>query len=334
MAIAVYADEQDRPVPARETGEEGVACVDDAARALDLYCGLWRRTGAGWLRSQADALLDFLLYMEVAPGRFANFIHDWDGTRNLAGPTSHPEGPFWNARALDGLAAASVAGLTRAAEAFARALAAAGDGAQGADVRAIEVRAVMRMLGTRDTAEGRARVSRWSDQIAALRDGDVLLDHAGQASPHLWAHTQEAVLAHAGALLGRSDLIDIARRSAETVFVPAIASSFDLPVAQPDAVASAVVAMDELSSATGDARYTELAALARAWFAGRNSAGAPVYDRARGRVADGIDSGIVSSRSGAEANIVAGLVLQDVPVPAALPGPRSGDDPAPAGGSS
>ncbi len=306
-------------MPARETGEEGVACVDDAARALDLYSGLWRRTGVGWLRAQADALLDFLLYMEVAPGRFANFILDWDGVRNLAGPTSHPEGPFWNARALGGLAAASAAGITGATAAFERALGATSRAADGADVRAIELRAVMRMPGAHATADGRALISRWSDQIAALRHGDVLLDHAGQASPHLWAHTQEAALAHAGVLLGRSDLVEIARRSAEAVFVPAIASSFDLAVAQPDAVASAVVSMDELASATGDPRYTELASLARAWFAGRNSAAAPVYDRVRGRVADGIDAGTLSPRSGAEANIVAGLVLPDVPVPPATP---------------
>ena len=44
VAIAVYADVGDNLVPAREAGFEGVACVDDAARALELYCALWDAT--------------------------------------------------------------------------------------------------------------------------------------------------------------------------------------------------------------------------------------------------------------------------------------------------
>jgi len=42
-----------------------------------------------------------------------------------------------------------------------------------------------------------------------------------------------------------------------------------------------------------------------------NAAGAAVYDRARGRVADGIDGTRVSENSGAESNIVAAEVLLD-----------------------
>ena len=55
----------------------------------------------------------------------------------------------------------------------------------------------------------------------------------------------------------------------------------------------------------------ELAALARAWFHGRNAAGEPVYDRLRGCVFDGIDGNRVSRNSGAESNIEGGLVLMD-----------------------
>ena len=41
--------------------------------------------------------------------------------------------------------------------------------------------------------------------------------------------------------------------------------------------------------------------------------GAAVFGRAAGRVADGLDDGRVSDRSGAEANITACLALQDDP---------------------
>jgi hypothetical protein len=57
----------------------------------------------------------------------------------------------------------------------------------------------------------------------------------------------------------------------------------------------------------------DLARKARSWFDGRNPAGAAVYDRANGRVADGLDDGHLNDRSGAEANITAGLALLDDP---------------------
>ncbi|MGB7805681.1 MAG: hypothetical protein WBM72_08760, partial [Actinomycetota bacterium] len=76
-------------------------------------------------------------------------------------------------------------------------------------------------------------------------------------------------------------------------------------------VTSTVFSLDRLAAATGEERWTALAQDARAWFDGSNTAGAPVYDRARGRVADGIDEGRISENSGAEANIEAGGALLD-----------------------
>ena len=61
-----------------------------------------------------------------------------------------------------------------------------------------------------------------------------------------------------------------------------------------------------------------LAADARAWFDGRNAAGAPVYDRHLGRVADGVDGDRVSENSGAESNIVAAEALLEEAVAVAL----------------
>ncbi len=50
IAIAVYADAKGQFITAQEAGFEGVACVDDAARALQLYCALWSRTGLAWAK--------------------------------------------------------------------------------------------------------------------------------------------------------------------------------------------------------------------------------------------------------------------------------------------
>lgn len=129
--------------------------------------------------------------------------------------------------------------------------------------------------------------------------------------PHLWGHLQEGVLAEAGVLLGRDDLVDIARHSAGLVLRDVVESGFDLERVLPYDVASCVDGLDRLAVATGAHEYRELARQARAWFDGRNPAGRPVYDRQAGRVGDGVDHGRVSAGSGAESNIVAAGALFD-----------------------
>src|SRR5437588_8640515 len=72
LAIAVYADGLDQPVRAQEAGYEGVACVDDAARALELYCDLWDATRLPWALRWCEGLVDFVLAMQEADGRWLN----------------------------------------------------------------------------------------------------------------------------------------------------------------------------------------------------------------------------------------------------------------------
>ena len=308
-AFAVYADHDGRLIPARESGEEGVACVDDAARGLVLMCRLWRATRLGSARRTADGLLDFVLWMQLPNGDFVNFISDWAGHHNLDGPTSVAGGAFWQARGLLGVAHAWLTlADARAADGFACALERVRQIDVAPDVRAIHAATALEIVRAGRMPPLRADLVRWCDEIASARSGDVLMDSAS-TGVHLWGHTQEAVLADAGRFLGRAELVEIARRSAEVVFVPVIESGFDLPMVQPYAVTCAVLAMDRLREATGDARYERLARDARAWFDGRNLAHAPVYDRASGRVADGIDDGRVSTNSGAEANLVAAEAL-------------------------
>ena len=137
----------------------------------------------------------------------------------------------------------------------------------------------------------------------------MLYDNPDESEPHLWGHAQEAALAEAGAFLDRADLVDIARVSCARYLEPLIASAFDLPVTQPYGVACAVAATEALAASTGEERFTRLAEDARAWFHERNRAGRPVYDRAAGRVHDGIDNGVLNADSGAESNIAAAEAL-------------------------
>ncbi len=308
-ALAVY-EIAGALAPARESGEEGVACVDDTARGLALFCDLWASTGHDPFRRRAVSFLDFVLWMQSPDGRFVNFVHDWNGQQNHLGPTSVAGGAFWQARGLRGLAKAwIVLDDPRVGDAFGRALACIDRSDQvPPDVRAVHVAALLDVIRAGREPELRDLLAGWCDELASKRRGDVLLD--GETDDvHLWGHSQETVLAQAAAVLDRADLLETARRSAEAVFVPAIASCFDLPLVQPYGVACAVHAMDALAVATGEGRYVDLANDARAWFDGRNPAGQAVYDRTTGRVADGIDGGQVSRNSGAESNIVAAEAL-------------------------
>lgn len=310
-AIAVYADATDRAFPAADLGFEGVACVDDASRALVLLLDLWESTRLPRALAWARSLLDFLHYMQRDDGRFVNFIVDWRGARNDRGPTSFPGGGFWHARGVRAMAKAWIAlGDERAARGLVRGLPLIRESRDTpSDIRAIHALMAVELLRAGRMPELRADLARWCEEIASSRAGDVLHDNPDEREPHLWGHVQEGVLADAGALLGRDDLIAVARRSADAYLAPLIVDRFTMPMVQPYGVASAIHSVDRLAGVTRDGGYARLARLGRAWFDGRNTAGAPVYDRGSGRVHDGIDDGVVNPHSGAESNIVGAQAL-------------------------
>ena len=326
LAPAVYGDADGRLIPAADRGFEGVACIDDAARALVLYCDLWTATGADCARRCALGLLDFVLWMQEPDGRFINFVRDWEGTRNTDGPTSFAGGSFWHARAVRGLAKARATFADYRAEiAIGRGLPHLEGSNVNPDIAAVHVLAALDLAhGEREQradrvpADGmgssaRALIERRSEDIAGCRDGDVLVNYPGEPLPHLWGHLQEGVLAEASLFLGRDDLLRIAIASADALLEPVIRSAFALPHVEPYGVAAVIYGMDRLHEATGEMRFADLAALARAWFDGRNTAGVPVYDREGGAVHDGIDGGTLNQNSGAESNIVgAQALLADV----------------------
>ena len=106
-ALAVYSEPTDtphgimyRPLAAADSGPEGVACVDDVARAAILGLRAWEQERSAQGRDLARRWLTFLPYMQGEDGRFTNFIFDPAGTRNMDGQTSYPGGLWWTARAL------------------------------------------------------------------------------------------------------------------------------------------------------------------------------------------------------------------------------------------
>lgn len=314
LTVAVYADGDDETIAARESGFEGVACVDDAARLLGLLCRVGERSPSREVERWARGLLDFVLWMQEPDGRWVNFVYDWDGRRNTAGLTSSVGQNFWHARALCGLSRAWLAfGDERARAAVDRGLRHLVETDAPPDVRSLHVEVGLRWITQADRADLVPVVRTWAHEIAGRVEDDVLMNNPDErGTPHLWAHVQEGALADAGARLDEPDLIDAARRSAVALLEPVVRGGFDRDSVTPYDVSSVVFGLDRLATATGEAPWADLASEARTWFDRRDAAGAVVYDRDRGRVADGIDDGRVSRNSGAEANIeAAGALLNE-----------------------
>jgi hypothetical protein len=317
LAVAIY-DHPDGVRHAEESGFEGVACVDDAARLLEVLCKVCSRTKLDWVERWARGLLEFVLWMQEPDGNWLNFIHDWDGDKNREGITSASRQSFWLARAILGTRWAGLALNGADLDALAasrRGLAVAAAEPAAPDVRALHLQAAL----VADDVEPFV-VERWAKELLACRDGVVLKNASAEVGmPHLWAHIQEGALAAAGRELGRREYVDAAVASAEAVIIPAVTAEFrHQESTSPYDVAACVYSLDQLAVATDDDRWRALAEDARAWFDGRNAAGKPVYDRERGRVADGVDEDRISVNSGAEANIVAAEALLDEAVTSAL----------------
>ncbi len=316
LAVAVYGGANDEPIIARESGMEGVACVDDAARLLNVLCDVWSATRLPWVERWARGVLEFVLWMQDDDGRWINFVYDWDGTRNELGLTSNVGENFWHARALCGTAHAW---LTFGDERAERALHSGLDHAMAKDappdVRALHMEVAGRLVRGAGEERLRAPIRRWADEIASCRIDDVLMNSPFERGvPHLWAHTQEGVLVEAAEILEDPTLVEIAAASATALLVPIVRAGFNGPSSTPYDVSSTVFSLDRLATATDDPAWDVLATDARAWFGVRNAAGQPVYDPARGRVADGIDGDRLNANSGAEANIEGASALPAVAI--------------------
>ena len=100
-AIALYANAPAyRPTgsPARD-GYEGIASVDDAARAAVLYLHAYEETREARFRDDARGLLQFIASMEQGDGEFLNFI-DASGQPNRSAPSSRKSMSYWAARSI------------------------------------------------------------------------------------------------------------------------------------------------------------------------------------------------------------------------------------------
>ena len=239
---------------------EGIACVDDAARAALVYLHDYESTRDPASLDKARRLLNFLLYMQAEDGQFYNFILDRAGRINTDGNTSFKSSGWWAARAARALAAGY--GVFRSADptyaaqldqAFRR-IRDVWTGQVGAygkydqvhgvqvpawliegasDVTSIVVLALLEYDRATDGQDPATRdlLTKLGEGLAAYQAGDDRNYPFGwhpdsATSPftwHAWGSTQAFALALAGQQLDRPEWVVSARREADSFYARLLA---------------------------------------------------------------------------------------------------------------
>jgi hypothetical protein len=102
--VHIYANYPDYQwVGAAESGPEGIACVDDAARAAVLCMRSYELEGDTASLSRSRGLLAFVMHMQAPDGEFYNFIRA-DHSVNVSGKTSFKSFGWWGVRGLCAMA--------------------------------------------------------------------------------------------------------------------------------------------------------------------------------------------------------------------------------------
>jgi multiple sugar transport system substrate-binding protein len=345
--VSLYAEAPDyRPTgsPARD-GFEGIASVDDAARAAVVYLREYEATGDPRAHDEAVRLLDFVTAMEQGDGEFVNFI-DSAGRLNRNAPSSRKSMSYWAARSIWALGeAVRVLGPR--------------DSTQLKSMRPVLDRAVARMareidsrrlIGGSTTATAEALLGLLSLQRAehsvavsslGQRTADLIAMHSAgtkSAAPwgayvdspdatwHAWGSRSPEALATAADALARPEYARAARKEADGLWGRFLLAGGIPSSVAPDGTATwypqiaygvgpIVEGYLALAETTGERRYAVFAGLTASWLLGANPAGVSIYDQKTGRTFDGIDGpppGQVNRNSGAESTIEALLALQRV----------------------
>jgi multiple sugar transport system substrate-binding protein len=346
-AVALYAEAPDyRPTgsPARD-GYEGIASVDDAARAAVVYLRAYEATGDTVARADALGLLAFVTAMEQGDGEFVNFV-DRAGRLNRTAPSSRKGMTFWGARAVWALGeAVRVLGprdsaalvplrpvLDRAVQRIARDVDARRLLGGSATATAEALLGLLALERAEPSAGHAALASRTADLLVPLSRGNDEKAPWGArtddptAEWHAWGARSTEALATAAVVLRRPELVVAARREADELWARFILAGGILSIVRPNGgaawfpqiaygVGSIATGYLVLAEATGERRYAVLAGVAAGWFVGDNPSGVAMYDPKSGRAFDGIDGPSpvkLNRNAGAESTVETLLALQRV----------------------
>ncbi len=229
-----------------DAGDEGIACVDDGARAAVVYLRDYEIHRNPESLSRAKSLLRFVLTMETADGEFYNFINR-DLTINRTGKTSLKSFGWWAGRAVwalsmgyrvlkvtDTLFAAELRmGVQKALPNVSRLLDNYGrtetiDGFKttkwllyesGSDATTELLLGLAEYYRATQDSIVAGYIRKLADGLMLMQDGDARSFPFGahrswRTMWHSWGNSQTCVLAYAGRLLDDSAMVASAEREA------------------------------------------------------------------------------------------------------------------------
>ena len=240
---------------------EGIACVDDVARAALVYLMYYQRTGDAQALELARAALNFVLYMQAEDGEYYNFVFDRQGTINRDGRTSYKSWSWWAARAQWVLAAAVPVfrvvdsayasrletAYLRGEQALQRSIGPVGAYndlhgvavpawliGNGTDLSALAILGLAAYYEANPNPRTRHLMTNLANGVVAYRLGDARTYPFGAfpstttstALWHAWGSHQVHALAIAGRLLERDDWLEAARTSADQFYARLLAADF------------------------------------------------------------------------------------------------------------
>jgi hypothetical protein len=250
--VHVYANFPDyRWLEASDAGTEGVACVDDAARAAVLLLRHFELSHDAQSLRRAKALLRFVLKMQMEDGEFCNFIYG-DHSINTTGRTSLKSFGWWASRGVwslgtgyrvlkntdpsfaDTLKRALDLSLPRVYDLlvnYGKYNAVAGYPVprwlpyeSGADVTSELLLGLVDLYTAAPDTNLKSVIEKMAGGIMVMQSGTPQqspfgLHRSWEARWHMWGNAQTQVLAAAGKVLGNAALVASAEREA-TGFYP------------------------------------------------------------------------------------------------------------------
>jgi len=245
--VHVYANFPDYNwVDAKESGPEGIACVDDASRAAVLYLRHSELAQCSSCLEKARMLLKFILKMQDENGQFYNFILS-DHTINRTGKTSFLSFGWWAGRGVwafatglrlfsqedPGFATRLDKALLRSLPWIDTLLTSYGNvrtqgqyripqwllHSSAADATSELLMGLTEYYATSPDPQTRVRIEKLAHGLMLMQDGDSLsypfgVHRSWETMWHMWGNGQMQILAHAGKVIGDETMIASAERAA------------------------------------------------------------------------------------------------------------------------
>ena len=255
-------------VDAKESGPEGIACVDDAARAAVVTLRCFELTHDSSKLSEARSLLKFVAAMETDDGEFYNFVLA-DHSINRTGKTSYKSFGWWAARGVwsmslgyrifkeidTAFAARLKNGIDRTfphIDALLKKYGETKNSGQlrvpkwlvyesGADVSSELMLGLSEYYRSTDDPAVKVYIRKIADGLMAMQDGNSSmypygLHRSWETMWHMWGNGQTQALAIAGLLLNDSAMIRSGEREAQDFYSRLLIQGYmkELDVAHPD----------------------------------------------------------------------------------------------------